>query len=80
MGETSYGAMKSKHPERAFDVVEKVILVCECGNHGTTNIRHWERVKCVCGRIWWALRPKRHGALKLFPWPGNGYMPTGWEQ
>lgn len=71
--------MKEKKPERSEDHIEQLILACECGNHGTIKIRHWERIKCVCGRIWWSLRPKRNRPMKLFPWPGNGWHPTGWE-
>lgn len=72
--------MKDTKPERAQDLIYELYLTCECGNSGMVKLRHWERLRCVCGRIWWALQPKRHGQLKLFPWPGNGIISNGWPQ
>lgn len=71
--------MKEKKPEPPVDVSEHLSLVCVCGNHGMVWIKHWQRIRCVCGRLWWALRPKRNRPMKLVPWPGNGWHPTGWE-
>lgn len=68
-----------KRKDLAYDTQHEVYLNCECGKSKMIFIRHWERIRCVCGRIWFALQPKRNGKLKLFPWAGNGWMPTGWE-
>lgn len=62
------------------DNYEQIHLDCDCGNGGMVKVRHWEKVRCVCGRIWWALRTKRNRPLVLFGWPGNGLVPTGWER
>jgi hypothetical protein len=57
--------------QRAVDVEQLFVLRCECGRNGTVRLRHYELVRCECGLVYWALRPKRNGAMKLFPWPGD---------
>lgn len=52
-------------------VVPQVHLNCDCGNAGMVRILHWQKVRCVCNKVWWALQPKKNGPLKLFPWPGD---------
>ena len=42
-----------------------------CGHRGGCLVGHWECVMCTCGKIWWALQPKRGGPLVGFPWPGR---------
>jgi hypothetical protein len=45
-------------------------LVCGfCEFRGGQYLEHYGKVKCRCGRVYWALQPKRPGPLKLFPHP-----------
>jgi hypothetical protein len=62
--------------ERAIDEQRYLAIDCECGKKCAAYLRHWERVRCFCGRVYWALRPKKDGQMKLFPWPGD-YVTQG---
>jgi len=43
---------------------------CDCGQtHGAT-LGHYDRVEGSCGKIYWALQPRRNGPFVLFSWPG----------
>jgi len=42
-----------------------------CGERGGQYLAHYDIMRCFCGRLVWALRPKRDGKLKLFPYPGT---------
>lgn len=59
---------------RAVDHQQYFKVNCRCGEVGGVYLRHWERVRCSCGRVYWALRPKA-GTMKLFPWPGDPNTP-----
>lgn len=48
-----------------------VRLNCECGKRTGATLGHYDLCECVCGRVYWALRPKRNGVLVAFHWPGN---------
>lgn len=52
--------------EKVPDLIHELYLNCQCGNHGMVKIRHWEKVRCLCGLLWIALQPKRNKPLKLF--------------
>jgi hypothetical protein len=56
--------------QREPDVEEWCAHVCECGSKGGQYLRHYGLMRCNCGRMFWALRPRRHGPLVLRPWPG----------
>ena len=43
---------------------------CSCGQKHGANLGHYDRVQGSCGKVYWALQPKRNGPLVLFPWPG----------
>ena len=57
--------------QRAQDNPETVTLVCGCGFKGHASQVHYGRVRCKCGRLFWALRPRRDGPLVAFPLPGQ---------
>ena len=44
--------------------------VCECGAVHRFSGKHYDVARAQCGRFFWALQPKRNGAMKMFPWPG----------
>lgn len=63
------------HRERDETPREVVQTTCDCGRPIVVNIEHYQRVACRdCGKIYWALQPKRNGPLVLFPWPGTHEM------
>lgn len=64
----------NKDPVKAIDVTQFMSIVCECEKKCGGYLRRYELVRCFCGRIYWALRPKRNGPMRLFPWPGD-YKP-----
>jgi len=47
-----------------------VIHACECGRAHHLTVGHYDRMLLKCGRMMWALQPKRNGPLVMFPWPG----------
>jgi len=60
--------------ERDPDVEQYFTIVCDgCNKKIGVYLRHWEKARCSCGAMYWALRPKgRYPApMKLFPWPGD---------
>jgi hypothetical protein len=42
---------------------------CPCGAGGGQYLEHYGILKCSCDRLYWALRPDRHGPLVAFPYP-----------
>ena len=52
-------------------VEEWVKNICDCGAGGRAMVYHYDVVRCDCGHRYQALRPKRNGPLKLFPFPGH---------
>ena len=61
----------SKHQQPAA-TTQWVNLLCGwCGYKGGQYLGHYSVVRCVCGKMFWALQPARGGALVVFPWPGN---------
>lgn len=57
-------------PVNAGEGKPLVIHVCECGKAHRLFVAHYDRVLLKCGRMVWALQPKRNGPLAMFPWPG----------
>lgn len=55
---------------RAPDTAEWVGSRCACGHGGGARLKHYELMRCKCGKFEWALRPRRDGPLEAFPWPG----------
>lgn len=54
---------------------QRVRLDCErCGFKGSASVEHYGKVRCNCGRVYWALRPKRDDSLVFFLWPGDWLM------
>ena len=48
-----------------------IIYDCTCGRiHQCTGVIHYGRYYLKCGRMVWALQPKRNGPLVLRTWPG----------
>lgn len=43
---------------------------CPCGTQHRFTAKHYDVGRAQCGRFFWALQPKRNGAMKMFPWPG----------
>lgn len=43
---------------------------CPCGKGGGEYLAHYALVRCSCGKMFWALQPKRDGPLLAFPHPG----------
>lgn len=41
-----------------------------CGKKHGAYMEHYQLLKASCGRIFWALRPKRNGPLALYLHPG----------
>ena len=48
-----------------------VPIHCPCESKGGQYLKHYDVVRCSCGKFFWALQPKRNGPLKAFPWPGR---------
>lgn len=46
---------------------------CACGKTHRVTLGHYDRAALSCGRIVWALQPKRNEGLHLFPWPGPNW-------
>ena len=45
---------------------------CEtCGVRNLAVLGHYDKTHCVCGKVYWALQPKRGGPLKLAVHPGT---------
>lgn len=42
-----------------------------CQRKGGAYMGHYDLLRCVCGRAYWALQPHRGGPLVLVPWPGR---------
>lgn len=55
---------------RVQDFEEPVAFHCDCGSKSQELLKHYGLLRCTCGKFWWALRPKRNGRLRMFPWPG----------
>jgi hypothetical protein len=49
--------------ERTKEEVQWVPVKCDCGFNGGQYLRHYDKVRCACGVYYWALRPRRDGAL-----------------
>lgn len=43
---------------------------CPCGKSHCFMLGHYDKAVAKCGRVYWALQPKRNGPLALYPWPG----------
>jgi len=56
------------------DKEQFVKLNCDCGSGGGQYLRRYSLCQCSCGKMWWALRPKRDGPLVAYPWPGDARM------
>ena len=69
--EETQSAAPAAKLERAPDPEQFFRVHCPCAGGGTVYLRHYERVRCECGRVYWALKPKRNEPMKLFPWPGD---------
>ncbi len=63
-----------KNADADPDAKEWVNSCCDCGTKGGQYLRRYELCRCSCGRMWWALRPKRNGPLVAFFWPGDARM------
>ena len=48
-----------------------VEIRCVCRRTCAKHMAHYEVTRCVCGKDWWALQPKRNGPLVASPWPGR---------
>ena len=55
----------NEHQSRQFCQVD-----CVCGERHGQYLGHYDRMQASCGRVYWALQPKRNGHLQLFTWPG----------
>jgi hypothetical protein len=60
----------SAKQERAVDEKRWVPNTCECGSSGGAYLRHYEIMRCSCGKFLWALQPDRGGPFLMFPHPG----------
>lgn len=58
---------------KASDKEQWVNSVCDCGSKGGAYLKHYQLLRCSCGRMFWALRPKRNGPLVSYPWPGFAF-------
>jgi len=38
---------------------------CDCGKRIVTHLRHWEKYKCPCTRVYMVLQYKKGGPLHL---------------
>jgi hypothetical protein len=56
---------------RREDELKSVAFACACGERWTQLMKHYESVRCECGRIHWVLQPARSGPFISRPWPGN---------
>lgn len=60
--------------ERASEPPAQVFRIhCSCGHKGRVSLRHYEKVRCRCGKRYWALQPHKGGPLELFDHPGTFY-------
>jgi hypothetical protein len=50
--------------------IQMLSIACACGKTHRFELGHYGLGRGPCGRNFWALQPRRGGALKLFPWPG----------
>ena len=50
---------------------QSVEIQCVCRRTCARHMAHFEVARCVCGKDWWALQPKRNGPLVASPWPGR---------
>ena len=50
---------------------QSVEIRCVCRRTCARHLARYEVTRCVCGKDWWALQPKRNGPLMAFPWPGR---------
>lgn len=62
--------------KRAEDIAQAVAFQCGCGKRWAQTLRHYEIVRCKCGRLWWVLQPRRDGPFESFRWPGNYATPA----
>jgi len=67
---------KKADAPKAVDEERYLTISCQCGKKCGCYLRHYERVRCACDRVYWALRPKRNGPMQLWPWPGDPRMLT----
>jgi hypothetical protein len=54
---------------------EWLAMLCDCGNKLVAHLKHYDVVRCECGRLYWALQPKRDGQLTFFPYPTKNATP-----
>ena len=67
---------KEKHPP-AVDESQTFKYRCtSCGERGVARLRHYEKVKCACCLIFWALRPRRNEPMKLYVHPSCKQNPA----
>ena len=62
--------------KRAADKEQWLPNNCDCGSKGGAYLKHYELMRCSCGRMHWALRPTAGGPLVLYPWPGLQAQPA----
>lgn len=63
--------MSTKPPEMPRQRIE---FTCDCGHTIRVTIERYQKVRCQCQVIYWALQPTRHSGLELRPWPGDYRM------
>jgi hypothetical protein len=54
--------------ERREDKIQWCPNNCACGSKGGAYLRHYEIMRCDCGKHHWALQPDADGPFILFPW------------
>lgn len=60
---------------RVLNPEETVRFTCaDCRKAWSVDVRHYDRIRCACGKTYWALRPIRSGPLVMNPWPGTPDM------
>lgn len=62
-------------PEVPQDGPQYIIFLCDaCGKKFRLQASHYDKFRCMCGKAYWALRPKRYGPLLAYAWPGTPAM------
>lgn len=69
----------SAKQERPASHEQYCSVECACGEKIGTYFAHYDIARCLCGRSWWALQPKRNGPFKLYLWPGDWRMKAAKE-
>lgn len=55
---------------RREDLAKWVPNNCSCGAKGGAYLKHYDIMRCDCGRYHWALQPHADGPFVLYPWLG----------